>query len=390
MAATHPYADVAIVGAFNSEQARSLPGHDSLSISIVAAKGVLDATGVDIDQVDGVFGRHADQVAYSMGLGMYTTGGAASTGIATALEAANAIAAGMCHTALVLFGSAGVYTDRDATAPWTRPANEWVVPFGMYTAVEFAFIARRHMHLYGTTSEQLATVAATIRNNGSVNPGAVYYGKGPFTVDDILSSRMISDPFHLLDCSTTSEGACAVLLTTSERSKDTKLPAVRILGGGVDSLGPFYQHPPTWDLKGSRDADGIPNGYLGRRAARHAFRTAGLTPADVDVCEFYDPFSFEIIRQFEAFEFCGPGEGGEFVMDGRIGPGGRYPITTDGGTMSYSHAGQPQLLQRVARAVHQIQGLCETNQVPNASVAMCSNGGAGALFCQAMLLGKEL
>jgi len=259
----------------------------------------------------------------------------------------------------------------------------------MYTAVEFALIARRHMHLYGTTPEQLATVAATIRNNGSDHPGAVYYGRGPFTVEDILASRIVADPFHLLDCSTTSEGGAAVILTTAERAADLPVVPVRILGGGSDALGPFYQHPPRWDLTGSREA-GIPNGYVGRRAAQHAFRTGGLTPADVDVCEFYDPFSFEIIRQFEAFGFCTEGEGGPFVMDGRIGPGGQYPITTDGGTMSFGHSGVPQHLQRVIRAVHQLQGRCDTNQVKDAEVALCSNGGAGALFTHVLLLGKEL
>jgi acetyl-CoA acetyltransferase len=116
----------------------------------------------------------------------------------------------------------------------------------------------------------------------------------------------------------------------------------------------------------------------------------GLGPTDVDVCEFYDPFSFEIIRQFEAYGFCGEGEGGDFVMDGTIGPGGRFPITTDGGLMSYSHGGATvQLLQRVIRAVQQLRGDCATRQVPGARVAMCSNGGAGALFTDVMLLGRD-
>ena len=117
---------------------------------------------------------------------------------------------------------------------------------------------------------------------------------------------------------------------------------------------------------------------------------AGLGPADVDVCEFYDPFSFEIIRQFEAYGFCDEGEGGDFVMDGRIGPGGRFPVTTDGGTMSFSHGGAAvQQLQRVIRGVEQLRGTCATAQVPGAGVAMCSNGGAGALFTDVMLLGTE-
>jgi acetyl-CoA acetyltransferase len=244
------------------------------------------------------------------------------------------------------------------------------------------------MDRYGTTSEQLAEVAATIRNNGHVNPDAVYYGRGPYTAADVLASRMIADPFHLLDCATTSEGGCALVLTTAERAADLALPPVYLLGGGCDAFGPAYRHAPVWDLTGR--AGDVPNGYVGRRAARQAFAMAGLTPADVDVCEFYDPFSFEIIRQFEAFGFCADGEGGDFVTGGRIRPDGQFPTTTDGGLMSYSHGGGiVQLSQRVARGVHQLQKRCPTGQVADATVALCSNGGAGALFTDVLLLGSE-
>ncbi|WP_419178953.1 thiolase C-terminal domain-containing protein, partial [Prescottella equi] len=116
----------------------------------------------------------------------------------------------------------------------------------------------------------------------------------------------------------------------------------------------------------------------------------GLTPADVDVAELYDPFSFEIIRQFEAFGFCGDGEGGEWVVENVTGDDPRLPMTTDGGLMSYSHGGGiVQLTQRIARGVHQLQGVCETNQVDDAQVVLCSNGGAGAFFTDVLLLGSE-
>ena len=147
------------------------------------------------------------------------------------------------------------YTEREATAPWTRPANEFVVGFGMFTAAEFALIARRHMHVYGTTPESLATVAATIRNNGHVNPEAVYYGRGPFTPEDILASRMVADPFHLLDCAMTSEGGCGAGADPrrpgrgSGRSRRSTCSAA-----STDYFGPAYQHPPSFDLGG----DGAP------------------------------------------------------------------------------------------------------------------------------------
>jgi acetyl-CoA acetyltransferase len=289
---------------------------------------------------------------------------------------------------LVVGGSAGVYTERASTAPWTRPTNEFVVGYGMFTAVEFALMAKRHMLQFGTTPEQMATVAATIRNNGHVNPEAVYFGRGPYEPEDILASRPISEPFHLLDCSTTSEGGCGLVLTTADRATDLPQAPAWILGGGSDAYGPAYQHAPIWDFVG-RGGDGIPAGYVGRRAARASFSTAGLRPDDVDVCEFYDPFSFEIIRQFEAFGFCPDGEGGPFVMDGAIGPGGRFPVTTDGGTMSFAHPGNStQMLQRVIRAVQQVRGTCASAQVPGAEVAICSNAGSGALFNDVLLVGS--
>jgi acetyl-CoA acetyltransferase len=310
-------------------------------------------------------------------------------GIPAVLEAAGAIANGLASIVLISAGSAGVYTDRASTAPWTRPTNEFVAPFGMFTAAEFALIARRHMHTYGTTPEALATVAATIRNNGHVNPEACYFGRGPFTPQDVLDSRMVADPFHLLDCSMTAEGGCALVLARADLARDLAHDPVFVLGGNTDHYGPSYQHPPAWDMGGNRRAD-LVDGTVGRRASEDAFRMSGLGPADVDVCEFYDPFSFEIIRQFEAFGFCAEGEGGDYVMSGTIGPGERHPITTDGGLMSFSHGGATvQLLQRVIRGVQQLRGGCPTMQVEGAEVALCSGGGAGALFTDVLLLGRE-
>ncbi len=384
----HPLHDVAIVGVFNTEQARVLEGHDSRSITFEAGMGAIADAGLRPRDIDGAMGQLSSDFVYQARVGPVWRSQNA-LGISAVLDGAAAIAAGYATTVLCGGGSAGIYTERSSTAPWTRPSNEFVAPFGMFTAAEFALIARRHMHMYGTTSEQMATVAATIRNNGHVHPDAVYRGRGPFTADDILDSRMVADPFHLLDCSMTSEGGCAMVLTTAERARDLPHPPVYVLGGNIDHFGPSYQHPPAWDLGGNVRPD-LVNGMVGRRASEMAFAMAGLTVDDVDVCEFYDPFSFEIIRQFEAFGFCKEGEGGDFVMDGTIGPGGRFPITTDGGTMSFSHGGNVvQMLQRVTRGVEQLRGTCASRQVERAEVAMCTNAGAGALFNDVLLLGTH-
>ncbi|CAM8627013.1 PaaJ Acetyl-CoA acetyltransferase [Acidimicrobiia bacterium] len=384
----HPFHDVAIVGVHNTRQARVLDGHDARSITMEGALGAISDAGLEPRDIDGVVGSLASDFLFQSRVGPAWRS-LSPLGIPAVLEAAMAIACGLASTVLVATGEAGSYRQHDSTAPWTRPTNEFVASYGMFTAAEFALMARRHMHMYGTTAESMAHVAATIRNNGHVNPEAVYFGKGPFTIDDILSSRMIADPFHLLECATTSEGATALVLTRADRVDDLAKPPVYILGGGTDYYGPSYQHPPVWDLGGNRRSD-LVAGYVGRQAAEEAFATAGIGPDDVDVCEFYDPFSFELIRQFEAFGFCGEGEGGDFVMSGVIEPGGRFPITTDGGTMSFSHGGASvQLFQRVVRGVQQIRGECSTSQVKGAEVAMSTGGGSGALFTDVLLLGKD-
>lgn len=384
----HPFHDVAIVGIHNASQARVLEGHDSFTITTEAALGAIADAGLTPRDIDGVVGSMASELVYSWRIGPIWRS-MSGMGTPAILEAAGAIATGLASTVLVAAGSAGIYTERSSTAPWTRPANEFVVSYGMFTAAEFALIARRHMHMYGTKPEALATVASTIRNNGHINPEAVYYNRGPFTPQDILDSRMVADPYHLLDCAMTSEGGCALVLTSVERAKDMKQKPIYLLGGNTDHYGSSYRHPPSFDLGGRRGAD-LVVGYSGRKAAREAFAMCGLGPNDVDTCEFYDPFSFEIIRQFEAYGFCEEGEGGDFVMSGVIEPGGRWPITTDGGLMAFSHGGATvQLLQRAIRGVQQLRGTCVTNQVPNAKVSMCTGGGAGALFTDVILLGNE-
>jgi acetyl-CoA acetyltransferase len=354
-------------------------------LNVAATKAALADAGLTLEDVDGISsGGEGSQLVYDFRLGPAWTG--QQFGIAMVLEAASAIAAGLADVVLLVTSEAGVYTDHASTAPWTRPGHEFVIPWGLFTAAEFALIARRHMHMYGTTPEQLARVAAAIRNNGHANPEAVYYGRGPFTSGDILASRMVADPYHILDCSTTSEGGCALVLTTEERARDLRKTPVAVLGGATEYFGPAYRFPPKWDLAGRSNVH--TNGLIGKRSADRTFAMADRQRSDVDVLELYDPFSFEIIRQLEALGFCGPGEGGGFVDDGHIDITGSHPVTTDGGTMSFSHAGaNVQMLQRVIRGVQQVRGECISSQVAGARTALCSSAGAGALFHMVMLLG---
>jgi acetyl-CoA acetyltransferase len=375
----------AIAGVYNTRQGRSLEGETTRRLAVDAVLGALDDAGLSLDDVDGITSEQTASLIYDLRLGPAWQGSTFGVGMIT--EAVAAIEYGLAEVVVLVAAQAQAYRDHAATAPWTRPENEFVAPWGMFTAAEFALIARRHMEVYGTTREHLSIVAATIRNNGSNNPEAVYAGRGPFVPDDITASRMVADPFHLLDCATTSEGGCALVVANVERMDGLRRP-IYVLGSGADFHGPSYQHPPAWDIVGRR-GDHV-NGVVGRRAAERAFSHAGLRRDDVDVLELYDPFSFEIIRQLEAFGFCGDGEGGPFVADGHIGIDGSHPITTDGGTMSFSHAGSnPQMMQRAIRAVQQLRGQAGNLQVPDAHIALCSNGGAGALFTTVLILGDE-
>lgn len=379
-----PYQGVAIVGAYNTRQARRLEGVTELELVLDAVRGTLASAGLAPGDVDGlnvstwVSQLNPRQVAQWFG-GRPVWTGTSHPGIEAVLEAAAAIATGQCHTALVATAQCGEYTDRASTVSWTRPENEFVECWGLYTAAEFALIAQRHMHVYGTRREALSEVAAAIRMNGARNPEAVMYGR-EVTPADVEASRMVADPFHLLDCCITSEGGAGILLTTQERARDLDCTPIFVLGGALDRQGMSYVTAPVWDQ----------HGWVGRRAARLSFEQCGLGPEDVDVAELYDPFSFEIIRQLEAFGFCGEGEGGDFVMEGRIRIDGSLPVATNGGTLSFSHAGVVQLLQKPINAALQLRGeLPEALTVPDAGVAMASNGGAGALFCDTMLLGRE-
>jgi acetyl-CoA acetyltransferase len=374
----------AIAGVYNTAQGRRLEGQTTRRLIVEAVQGALADAGLSLDDVDGITSEQTASLIYDLRLGPVWQGSTFGVGMVT--EAVMAVEYGLAEVVVLVAAQAEAYRDHAATAPWTRPENEFVAPFGMFTAAEFALIARRHMEVYGTTRQQLSIVAATIRNNGSANAAAVYAGRGPFVPDDITASRMVADPFHLLDCATTSEGGCALVIANVDRIKDSQ--PIYVLGSGADFMGPSYQHPPAWDLIGRRGVD--PNGVVGRHAADVAFTQAGLSRDDVDVLELYDPFSFEIIRQLEAFRFCPDGEGGAFVEDGHIAINGSHPVTTDGGTMSFSHAGtNPQMMQRAIRAVQQIRGQAGDLQVPGAQVALCSNGGAGALFTTVLLLGAQ-
>jgi acetyl-CoA acetyltransferase len=223
---------------------------------------------------------------------------------------------------------------------------------------ELATLSRRYMHDFGATSAQFARVAVTQRDNASRNPRAFF--RDPITVDDVMSSRMIADPLHLLDCSLETDGACAAIVTTVERARDLKQQPA-IIAGVSQGMGP--RHYMMSGLIYKDDPFDMPNLY----SARDVYAMAGMGPQDIDVAELYDVFSPMVLWQLEAYGFCNRGEAGPFVEEGRIDwPGGEMPVNTHGGSLSeaYIHG-----FNHILEAVRQIRGT-STSQAKKADVVL--------------------
>ncbi|MGB2693725.1 MAG: lipid-transfer protein, partial [Dehalococcoidia bacterium] len=237
-----------------------------------------------------------------------------------------------------------------------HPAFE--VPYGLVSpAQQNAVMARRYMHEYGATQEHFARVAVAQRRHATHNPRALF--REPITVDDVLTSRMIADPLHLLDCCVETDGACAVLITSAERARDLRQPPAYIAAAAQGSGARHYMMAPFY----KNDAFDLPNVY----AARDVYAMAGVGPADIDVALLYDVFSPLVLWQLEAYGFCAPGEAGPFVAEGRIDwPDGDIPVNTHGGSLSeaYVHG-----MNHILEAVRQLRGT-STCQVDAAKVAL--------------------
>ena len=253
--------------------------------------------------------------------------------------------------------------------PAPRPAPDWLGPLPTmhaYSAANWlAMHCRRHMHLYGTTKEQLGWLAVNSRRNAALNPAAVY--KDPITLDDYLAARSISDPLSLLDCDVPVDGSIAVVVSAADRAGDGPNPPVRVeaIGGSPGEGG--WDQRPDYPKMASTDA-----------AAQMWSRTS-LTPRDVDVAELYDGFTFLTFAWLEALGLCGDGEAGPFVEGGkRIALDGELPLNTYGGQLS---AGRMHGYWVVHEAVLQLRGAAGARQVPGAEVAVVSVGGGPIAGC---------
>lgn len=368
--------DVAIAGVYATRQALDL-GRRPIDVALEAVKGALEDAGLRPSDVDGMAvdwpgpgGARGETASWGrlLDITLAWTGDAFfdTAGVRGVAKAASAIAAGLCEVAVVGGGQWDWRADGGATVG-SRSGLEFADCWGAYVTPQFALVAQRHMHQFGTRPEQMAAVAATIRNHGHRNPEAVMYGRGPYTVDDVLASRMIATPFHLLDVCLVAQGGAAVVLTTAARALDLPRPPVLVAGAGMEIHHVPYANPALY-----REV-----GRIGEAAARRALGMADVDVHDVDVFCLYDPTSFEVIRQFEILGLCAEGEGGPFVEDGTIALGGRHPTNPDGGCLSYTWNGTQQMTLKVVECVKQLRGEAGGRQVEGAEVALAANGGAG-------------
>ncbi|MCU1481258.1 MAG: fadI 3 [Subtercola sp.] len=301
-----------------------------------------------------------------------------STWEVMAAHAADAIAAGHADVVLITYASTA-RADlkkglRTASLNWgSRGPLQYEAPYGHTLIAKYAMAARRHMHDYGTTLEQLAEVAVSARFNAAENPEAFY--REPITIDEVLSGPMIADPFTKLQCCIRSDGGAAIVLVAEDRLPDIPTTPVWILGSAEAT-----SHVSMSQWNDFTTGPAATTGPL-------AFQRAGVTPDDIDVAEIYDAFTYMLLMSLEDLGLCAKGEGGAFVESGALRLGGALPTNTDGGGLSACHPGQRGLFLLV-EAVRQLRGDAGPRQVPNAELALVS--GTGGWFCSSgtMILGR--
>ncbi len=362
---------VAIVGVGESEVGK-VPGLGSTQMCVKASRLALADAGLTNCDVDGVITAnswsephyyHAEWIAEYLGIKprcclTVATGG--GTILGAMHMAASAIATGLCHAVLLAASDnwLSAFSREKMVELMAAHAGhpQFEVPYGSFVPALYALFARAHMHKYGTRAEQYARVAVTARKHAALHPGAQV--REPITVDDVLASKMVASPLRLLDCALISDGGAAIILTSAERSKDLKSKPVYALG-----FGEAHQHEHVSQAVDLTETAATESG-------KQAFAMARLSPAGIDCAMLYDPFTPAVVMLLEDSGFCERGEGGAFVEAGEIELGGRLPVNTHGGLLSYAHPGNPGALLHVVEAVHQLRGECGERQVSNAQTAL--------------------
>jgi acetyl-CoA acetyltransferase len=349
-----------------------LPERTHMEIMAEAVHNAIADAGIDKNEIDGVFGTNfidslpaLNMIEY-LGLrpkfmdGTNIGGSSFSNGVQTA---ALALDAGIINVALIAYGS-NARTGPRRRGPSPNPYESVYRPRNPITP--YALAASRHMYEFGTTREQLAHVAVAARQWARKNPKA--YMRDDLTIEDVLNSRMVCDPFTVRDCCLVVDGGAAMIMTRADRAKDGPNLPVYMLGIGAASFHGQIASMP--DLTVSAVSE----------AAPRAYEMAGITLGEVDVVELYDAFTINTILFLEDLGFCKKGEGGPFVAEGHIAPGGKLPVNTNGGGLSCVHPGMYSMFVMV-EAVEQLRGQAGERQVAGAEIAL-TNGNGGVLSSQ--------
>jgi acetyl-CoA acetyltransferase len=345
-----------------------------LTLQLEASLAAIADAGLSPRDIDGVIpyfpgGAVAEDFVANLGLpdlalsAFVPMGGA--TCVAALQTAAMAVATGVAKHVLISVGRTGYSgaraSERLLQFPVFAQAGEFEAPIGIFAPAQlYAPGARRHMELYGTTARHFAEIAVVTRRHAMLN-GNVVMNK-PLTVEEHHASRMIADPFRLFDCSLESDGGAALVVSAADRARDLKKPVVTIMGvaeGHPESPASIAQRPDILEF-------GL------AKAAPRAYAMAGVGPKDMDLAEIYDCFTFTVINQLELLGFCKKGEGGPFVMDGRIALGGELPINTHGGLLSQGHVVG---LNHVIELTRQLRGEAGKAQVTDAELGLVTGYG---------------
>jgi acetyl-CoA acetyltransferase len=369
---------VAVVGAAESDLGQVAPNTSPVDLMAQATLRALDDCGLKLSDVDGVLSAATQVRTAPMTLSEYLgikpkffdgTAIGGSSFMSHVAHAQLAIEHGLCEVAVIAYGSTQRSVSRAAASP--REPNPYENPYRPFMpSSAYAMAASRHMHQYGTTREQLAEVAVAARKWALLNPKA--WEKEPLTIEDVLKARMVSHPFTVRDCCLVVDGGGAIILTSAARAKTLKKKPAYVLG-----VGESFSHANISSMADLTVSDAAISGPK-------AFKMAGLKPSDVQMLSLYDAFTITPILFLEDLGYCPKGEGGRFVQNGTIAPGGKLPVNTSGGGLSYCHPGMYGLLVMI-EAIRQVRGECDKRQVKDCNVAL-AHGNGGVLSSQCTVL----
>ena len=373
---------VAVVGAAESDLGQVAPDTSPVDLMAQATLRALEDCGLKVSDIDAVLSSTTQSRYAPMLLAEYlrikpkfldSTIIGGSSFMSHVAHAHAAIQLDLCEVAVIVYGS----TQRSVTraAASSREYNPYETPYRPFLpSSAYALAAARHMHQFGTTREQLAEVAVAARKWALKNPMA--WEKEPLTIEQVLKARMVSYPFTVRDCCLVTDGGGAIILTSAARARTLRKKPVYVLGVGEAWSHTTISNMP--DLTLTAAAESGPKAY----------RMAGIKPSDIDMLSLYDAFTITPILFLEDLGFCPKGEGGRFVANGAITPGGKLPVNTSGGGLSYCHPGMYGLLVMI-EAIRQVRGECGERQVKDCDLAL-AHGNGGVLSSQCtVIFGSE-